>query len=227
MGGGALGGEVRIFDAKSSHLLFTIPPPDDMEQSNQGLDTSTGAWAPDGSLFVGSSGTLLRQIDPVTFELQRSVVVPRIATGGTLQFSDDGTFVVGRGTVEHDDFSSESSMARIDLAAGNVVWTIDDQEFSRNGCDVFAFSVPEDRLWCADYTGVVRGRSLDTGELDGTTVEHQRSGLSSIAVQSVGGHRYLVAFGQQSAFVGRWQIDGRGTDHAQRLRRSRRCRIQP
>ena len=91
-----------------------------------------------------------------------------------------------------------------------MAWTLEANELDRNACVVLAFSVPDDRLWCADYSGVIRGRSLGNGELDGTTVEHQRSGLSGIAVQSVDGHRYLVAFGQQSAFVGRWQIDGGG-----------------
>ena len=58
-------GEVQILDLRTGRLVTTIPPPADMLESIQGLDTSTGAWAPDGSLYVGSSGTHLRQFDPV------------------------------------------------------------------------------------------------------------------------------------------------------------------
>lgn len=207
--GGGLGGQVRIFDARTGELLTTIPPSDDVQASKQRSDTSTAAWAPDGSLYVGSLGSHLRQFDPVTFELMRDITVPPIATAGTLQFSEDGAFLVGRGTLQRDE-GTASSVARVDLADGRVAWTIQPDELDRYGCEVFAFSVPEDRLWCADFSGVIRGRSLSNGEFDGTTVEQQRSGVTSMAVQTVGGHRYLVAFGQQTAFVGRWQVDGAG-----------------
>ena len=99
VGGGVLG-EVRILDVRDGDLLAIIPPPDDVQASAQGRDTSSGTWAPDGSLYVGSSGTHLRQFDPVTFELRRDITVPSIATGGTLQFSTDGTFAVARGTLQ-------------------------------------------------------------------------------------------------------------------------------
>jgi WD40 repeat protein len=207
--GGGTQGQVRIFDTRTGELVATIEPPDDMQASDHGRGTSTGAWAPDGTLYVGSSGTHLRQFDPLTFEMTRDVTVPTIAMGGTLQFSEDGTFLVGRGLIQRDGQTS-GSVARIDLADGSVAWTIDPEEFGSFGCGVVTFSVPEDRLWCADFSGVIRGRSLSNGEPDGTTVEHQRSGLTSMAVQSVGGHRYLIAFGGYSAFIGRWQIDGAG-----------------
>ena len=176
-------GEVRILDLTTGRLVTTIPPPADMQESIQGLDTSTGAWAPDGSLYVGSSGTHLRQFDPVEFEPIRDITVPKIAMGGTLQFSEDGAFVVGRGTNPGVDGRPRRSPAST-WTDGHVAWTIDADEFDRiPPASRSPSRVPDDRLWCADYTGVIRGRSLSTGELDGTTVEHQRSGLSSIAVR--------------------------------------------
>ena len=197
-----------------------------MQASRQGRDTSTGAWAPDGTLYVGSSGTHLRQFDPVTFESMRDITVPTIATGGTLQFSDDGAFVVGRGTIQLDGDCAAISGAHRPCGRTR---RMDDRPRGVRSVRlcVFAFSVPEDRLWCADFSGVIRGRSLSNGELDGTTVEHQRSGLSSMAVQSVGGHRYLIAFGQQSAFIGRWQIDGAGPIARNVADGYEVCRVQP
>jgi len=206
--GGGTFGQVRIFDIRSGDLLTTIDAPDDMLSSIQGRETSSANWAPDGTLYVGSSGTHLRQFDPESFELMRDITVPEIATGGTLQFSPDGAFVVARGNIFTD--VSSGSLARIDLADGRTAWTIGPEEYASSSCDALAFSLPEDRLWCADYSGVIRGRSLSTGALDGTTVEHQRSGLTSMAVQSVAGQRYLVSFGMQSPSIGRWQIDGGG-----------------
>ena len=98
----------------------------------------------------------------------------------------------------------------LDFGCRGFAWTLGSDELKRSACDAFTFSEPDDRLYCADSLGVVRGRSLTTGELDGTMVEHQRSSLSSVAVQSVDGHRDLVAFGMQSPIVGRWRIDGGG-----------------
>ena len=184
--GGGTFGEVRVFDVRSGELLTTIDPPGDMLTSMQGRSTSSASWAPDGTLYVGSSGTHLRQFDPETFELMRDLTVPEIATGGTMQFSPDGAFVVAGGTIQTNN-GAPGSVTRIDLTEGTTVWTIDPDQYAANPCDVFTFSVPEDRLWCADYSGVIRGRSLSTRELDGTTVEHQRSGLTSMAVQTLAG----------------------------------------
>ena len=98
--GGGDRGEVQILDLTTGRLVTTIPPPADMLESIQGLDTSTGAWAPDGFLYVGSSGTHLRQFDPVSLQPIRDITVPKIAMGGTLQFSGDGAFVVGAGRIK-------------------------------------------------------------------------------------------------------------------------------
>ena len=206
--GGGVAGEVRIFEIRSATLLTTIPPPADMQSSMAGQDAASGAWAPDGTLYVGSSGTHLRQFDPTTFNLIRDLTVPPIATGGSLQFSDDGTFLIASGTLAAE--GGPEAMTRVDLGEGRVGWKIDPEALSNFGCWRFAFSVPDDRLWCADFSGVIRGRSLSTGEFDGSEIEHQRSGLSDLALQTLGGHRYLVVFGAYSAFIGRWQIDGAG-----------------
>jgi len=112
--------------------------------------------------------------------------------------------------VAAEDGTNPEPVSRVDLVEGDVDWTIDANTLDDFGCWRITFSVPDDRVWCADFSGVIRGRSLTTGELDGTAIEHQRSGLSDLAVQSAGGHRYLVAFGAYGAFIGRWQLDGGG-----------------
>jgi WD40 repeat protein len=175
-----------------------------------GRGTAAAGWAPDGHLYVGSSGSHLREFDPATFELVRDIAVPMSATGGLLKFSEDGTFVVTRGVVDGDDGSQTGSVARIDLTDGTTAWTIPPDEYGFGKCDSFAFSAPEGRLWCGDYFGVIRGRSLDTGQLDGSTIEHQRGWLSALDVIDVGGGRYLVSLGRNAASIGRWRVDGEG-----------------
>ncbi|HEY4611206.1 MAG TPA: hypothetical protein VIH06_18460, partial [Ilumatobacteraceae bacterium] len=202
-------GNVRIFDSLTGERIATIPPAADMEQSDFGVGTSSAGWAPDGHLYVGSSGTHLREFDPETFDLLRDIAVPGIATGGALQFSDDGRFLVGEGVVERSG-DSPGSMTRVDLKTGVVAWTMGPEEFGFFSCAAFAFSVPQNRLLCADTNGVIRGRSLTTGGLDGTTVEHQRGQLQTIQVYLFGGHEYVASFGRQAASIGRWRVDGTG-----------------
>ena len=202
-------GVTQIFDLATGERLTAIEPAPDMQPSAFGRDTAAAGWAPDGRLYVGSSGTHLREFDPVTFELVRDIIVPMYATGGLLKFARDGEFVVARGVTEGDG-SQPGAVARVDLIDGSTTWTIPPSEYGFGQCDSVAFSEREDRLWCGDYFGLIRGRSLTTGELDGTSVEHQRGWLSSLDVAAVDGERYLVALGRNSPFIGRWQIDGSG-----------------
>ena len=162
-------------------------------------------------MFVGSSGTHLRVVDPVAFEVTDDFVVPAISTGGVLRFSDDGSVLVAKGVNQDPEtFEQSGAVARIDPATGEVLWTIGPDEYGNGQCDTVAFSVPEDRMWCGDYFGTIRGRSLSTGALDGTTIAHQRGWLSSLDLATIDGGRYLVSMGWNSALVGRWQIDGLG-----------------
>ena len=203
-------GVARIYDVATGALLASIPPPPDMEPSVSGRDTSVVGWAPDGTVFVGSSGAHLRSFDPSTFQLERDWPVPRFATGGLLKFSDDGTFVVTRGVVEHDGGAQSGAVARIELPSGRVTWTIGPDEYGFGQCDSVAYSVPQDRMWCGDYFGVIRGRSLSTGALDGTTIEHQRGWLSGLDVVDANGRPVLVSLGRNVASIGRWVVDGTG-----------------
>ena len=65
-------------------------------------------------------------------------------------------------------------------------------------------------MWCGDYSGVIRGRSLSTGVLDGTTIEHQRGRLSALDVVDADGRPVLVSLGRNAASIGRWAVDGTG-----------------
>jgi DNA-binding SARP family transcriptional activator len=208
---GGVAGDVQIFDVVTGERLATIAPPPDMEPSfSNGGDTSAAGWAPDGQLYIGSSGTHFREFDPNTFEQVRDITVPMYATGGLLKFSEDGAFMVARGVIQQGDGSLVGSAARVDLVDGTVAWTIPPDEYGSGTCDGLAFSEPEGRLWCGDFDGIIRGRSLSTGALDGTTVEHQRGWLANLDLLAVDGNRYLVTLGRQTASIGRWQVGGNG-----------------
>jgi hypothetical protein len=172
---------------------------------------ASATWSPDGRLFVGSSGSHLRVVDPVTYEVTDDFTVPPISTGGVLEFSEDGSVLVAKGIHEDmETYEQTGTVIRVDPTTGDVLWTIGIDEFGFGRCDTVAFSVAEDRLWCGDYFGTVRGRSLSTGALDGTTIAHQRGWLSSLDVATIDGGRYLVSMGWNSALIGRWRIDGLG-----------------
>jgi DNA-binding SARP family transcriptional activator/WD40 repeat protein len=208
--GGGPSGDVRIFDLRTGAQLTTFAPPLEGLGGVVGGDTSAAAWAPDGRLFVGSTGGHLRVFDPSTFELVLSIAVPGLATGGLLEFSDDARFVIARGVAQYEGGTAAGAMARIDIPSARVVWQLSPFPGGDDGCGVFAFSDAENRLWCGDETGVIRGRSLITGVLDDTTIEYQRGDLWGIDLASVGGHEVLVSFGAQAAAIGRWRVDGTG-----------------
>jgi DNA-binding SARP family transcriptional activator/WD40 repeat protein len=216
--GGRGDGAVWIYDLRSGKRLATIAAPADtvLPDRHLGAPTSVAAWAPHGQLFVGSSGSHLREFDPVTFELVRDISVPTNATSNLLQFSPDGAFVVAGGMLAQEapdvfirvgqDF--QSKVTRVDLTRGVVEWTFDPDDYL--GCETLAFSVTDDTLWCSDGAGSIHARSLTTGDPAETTVEHQRANLSGLEYQSVGGRGHLVSFGSQSATIGRWRVDGTG-----------------
>ncbi len=208
---GSVRGDTRIFDTGDGVLLATIPAADDATQTPGGRDVASATWSPDGRLFVGSSGSHLRVVDPVTYEVTDDFAVPPISTGGVLEFSEDGSVLVAKGIHEDmETYEQTGTVIRVDPTTGDVLWTIGIDEFGFGRCDTVAFSVAEDRLWCGDYFGTVRGRSLSTGALDGTTIAHQRGWLSSLDVATIDGGRYLVSMGWNSALIGRWRIDGLG-----------------
>ncbi len=89
-------------------------------------------------------------------------------------------------------------------------WAMRPDEDEPDTCPMLALSKPEDRVWCADFSGVIRGRSLTTGELDGTTVEHPRGYLASLDLLDADQGRYLITMGGNSASIGRWRVDGLG-----------------
>ena len=226
VGGGSFG-KVRVFDLRSGELLTTIEPPADMLSSIQGtrhVERELGAGRNALRGFVGNAPAPVRSGDVrVDARHHRArnrhrridAVQSRWCVRGRRWHHPNEQWRTRGGRTHR----SRRGDDRVDDRSRRVRQS--------HACDVFTFSVPEDRLWCADFSGVIRGRSLSTGELDGTTVEHQRSGLTSMAVQSVAGHRYLVSFGMQSPSIGRWQIDGGGPLTRASRRRLRRRRVQP
>lgn len=87
-----------------------------------------------------------------------------------LKFSEDGSFLIGRGVTEQPTARRRAASSGWTSIA--VYWTIGADEDGFDNCDSFAFSEPQQRLSCGDYFGSIRGRSLATGALDGTIVAH-------------------------------------------------------
>ncbi len=119
--GGDRLGSTRIFDLRTGDSLTTIDPasghagivpgPRDPSTSGMGAgrDRCTSA-RPERTCVSSIRGE---------FELLRDITVPAITTGGTLQFSDDGSFLVAGGGIQSEGGGGPQSAGRIDPANGS------------------------------------------------------------------------------------------------------------
>ncbi len=205
-------GEAVVYDPYTGTELARIPGLSGVPFDQSGRDGGAVAYGPDGRLYLGSRGDRLRIFDPSSFAMVAEIAVPNYATGGHLQFSEDGTVLVGRG-VSADPAASlgqRGSIARIDLPSSRTVWEVSGADYGYGECAAFAFSTESDRVWCGDYFGVIRERSLSSGDLTGATLENQRGWLTRLDVIAVPGGEMLVGHGTNAGIVSRWRIDGAG-----------------
>ena len=88
-----------------------------------------------------------------------------------------------------------------------VRWT-QDLRGEREPCHWLAASTAAGRVYCGDFYGVVEERDRETGAPTGVTLDPQLGSVGPLAVSSDG--RGLVAFGDETAAVSLWRIDGNG-----------------
>ena len=178
-----------------------------------GVDGFSGAvaFAPDGELWVGSATDHLRAVDPATMRITRDIAVPRASTATLLRFGADGSTLMVQGIVSDGASGTQiGALARIDLTSGTVVWQVTGQDYGYGECASLAFSEASNQLWCGDYFGVIRERSLATGERTGTTLENQKGWVGRLDLALTDRGAMLVAFGGNSGTLGRWGVDGSG-----------------
>lgn len=205
-------GEAVVYDPYTGTELARIPALDGVPLARFARDGGAVAFGPDGRLYLGSRGDRLRIFDPASFAKVGEIAVPLYATGGQMQFSTDGTTMVGRGVFEDPSapLGQRGSIARIDLASSRTVWEVSGTDYGYGECAAFAFSIEADRLWCGNYFGVIRERSLSGGGLIGETLENQRGWLTRLDVIAVSDGEMLVGHGNNAGVVSRWRIDGGG-----------------
>lgn len=196
-----------IFDARSGERVALIPGPPD-----QPLDVVrvTATYAPNGRLFLGSLGDTLRVLNPDTFAVEQTITVPN-HIGRDIQFSNDGSFMVIRGTFE--DAASRlqtGSIARIEIPSGKVDWILDGKNYGYGDCDQFVFSEAHDRLWCGDYFGSITERFLANGGRTGRVRASQEGWVGHLAIIDTPSNAVLLAFGVNTGQFTRWAIDGGG-----------------
>jgi len=207
----AVGG-VTVYDTTAGKVMASIPGLDGTTKAPDAF-TSAGAiaYGPDGRLYLGSSGGHLRAFDPATFALVADITVPEFSTLGMMRFGEDGRTLIVRSVRFNSDTGAEiGSIMRIDLPTRTVVWRVSGTDYGNGACASFAFSVSADQLWCGDYFGRVRQRSVRTGARTGTVLQNQKGWATDLDL--IGGPEgsTLAAVSNNDGVISRWRVDGGG-----------------
>ena len=205
-------GEAVVYDVGSGREIARIPELTGAPRNPDYVEGGALAFGPDGRLYVGSVGDRLRVFDASTFALIKSIPVPVYATAGRMKFFADGYTVVARGLYfDPTNIGSQVGViARIDLQSGKTVWQISGDDYGFGECASFAFSESTDRLWCGNYFGLIRERSLVTGLKTGQTRVYQGGWIATLDLIETASGQVLAAAGVNSGTIGRWKVDGGG-----------------
>jgi WD40 repeat protein len=210
VGSDELGG-VTVYDTVSGRVVASLVGlPDAPPVSDDGYDSAASvAYGPDGRLYVGSSGEHLRVLDPTTFAVTADITVPAYSTTGLMRFGEDGVTLIDR-SVHVDHGAGVGSLIRIDLATGSVAWRVTGTEYANGECGSFAFSVVSNQLWCGDFFGRVRERSVRSGARTGRVLQNQKGWVSDLDLIDVPGGALLVGVSNNDGVISRWMVDGGG-----------------
>jgi hypothetical protein len=126
-----------------------------------------------------------------------------------MRFGADGTTLVVR-ALHADGTNQIGSLMRVDISTGTVVWQVRGADYGFGECDSFAFSVVTANLWCGDYFGRIRERSLRTGARTGKTLQNQKGWVTQLDLVEVPGGTELVGTSNNDGVVSRWRVDGGG-----------------
>jgi len=195
-------GAADVYDTGTGQLLQHL---DGLAGAKTDATSSTNgalAYGPDGRLYVGSRGTVLRVFDPATFAMVGQIPVPEDSTSTDLKFSTDGRWIIASGV--------SGTMIRIDLDKQTVAWTLNSTDLTSGCSSAFVFSKETDQLWCGDIFGVVHERSVTSGAPTGRTLESQRGFLTYLALITVPAGLMLVASNPNASAMTRWIVDGAG-----------------
>ena len=205
-------GDATVFDVASGHPIGAVPPAPDQPPHLMYDLTGGLAFGPDGRLYAGSLGTHLRVFDGRTLAPVDDITVPQYSTASVLRFSADGATVYSRG-VFYDlatDGRQTGAMTRIDVASHRVIWQISGADYGYGECASFAISEATDRLWCGNYFGLIRERSLSTGARTGATLSNEKGWTTWLDVVPAAHGEILVGFDNNAPTVSRWQVAGGG-----------------
>ena len=166
--------------------------------SQSGVPPTAMAFAPDGTLVVGTTGDRLSLIDVASSQVVREISVPVYSANVALTVTTDGR-VLGAG---------QSVIIAVDLASGSRLWELQPGTSKPSPCAWVAVAEPRATLYCADLWGGIEERSMETGELTGRRFDPQLGAVGPIEVSQDG--QELVAIGAETTAISSWRLDDAG-----------------
>jgi DNA-binding SARP family transcriptional activator/WD40 repeat protein len=203
-------GAVEVYATDTGQLISSIPGVQGAPSSPRDSYGAGVAFGPDANLYVGSQSTKLRVFDSLTWTVVQEISVPKFSTSVTLRFLNDGALMVAKGLFADERDIQQGAVTLVDLTAGTVRWGIEGNDYGYGECDSFAVDAPTQRLWCGDYFGLIRERSLTTGVRTGQSLQAQRGWVRNMDIVDTTNGRVLVAFGQNIGSIARWGINSNG-----------------
>ena len=197
---GGKGGDLVVYSVPEGRELgrlggLPVPPGFDRVRN-----TAAVAYAADGSLLVGSTAGPVRELDPRTLAVRRTIDAPADTTTGQLLLGADPTLLVGYG---------KSGVVRLDLGSGKSPWALGVDDVGDNYCAAGTLLESIERLYCGDQFGRLDERDLATGAPTGVRLDPQRGDVGSVAAID-GETPEVVSFGGTTPVVSRWRRDGSG-----------------
>jgi WD40 repeat protein len=156
------------------------------------------AFMPDGTLVVGTTGDKLAIVDPALGEITKTIPVPAVSANVAMAATGDGRIVT----------AGERELLAVDGSTGALLWRRTFETAQPTPCAWIAIAEPTSTVYCADLSGGIEERSLETGEPTGRRLDPQLGMVGPITVSTDG--RELFAIGAGSTAISRWRLDGTG-----------------
>ena len=165
-------------------------------------NTAAVGYSPSGALFVGSPAGSVRELDPATLAVRRTLGLGGGFSNDSLTIVDDPPVLLAGGVN-----GSDWALTKVDLTTEKAAWKLGQAQLGDVACS--AVAVRLGRFYCGSAFGRIEERELDSGAPTGLHLDMQQGAVGSLAI--VGGDdARLVAVNFSAPLVATWSLTGGG-----------------